>query len=64
MRAYVATKIHCPTKNVYFVQNATDGINSLLKSLKWQTGDVILLPNIAYACVRKTVVVLQERYGI
>lgn len=64
MRSYIASKINCPTKNVFIVQNATDAINCIAKSLKWNQGDVILLPNIAYACVRKTINVLKERYGV
>lgn len=59
MRAYIAGRINCPTKNVYLIQNATDGINCLLKSLLWKNGDVILIPNTAYPCVRKTVEVLK-----
>lgn len=59
MRAYVAGKINCPTKNVYLIQNATDGINCLLKSMLWKSGDAILIPNTAYPCVRKTVDVLK-----
>lgn len=64
MRAYIANKIHCPTKNVFIVQNATDGINCVAKSLKWTSDDAVLLPNIAYASIRKTINVLKERYGI
>jgi selenocysteine lyase/cysteine desulfurase len=64
MRVYVASKINCPQKNVYLVQNATDAINCLLKSMKWKEGDTILLPNTAYASIRKTVTVIQARYNV
>ena len=64
MRAFIAGKIHCPTKNVFIVQNATDGINCVAKSLKWTSDDVVLLPNIAYASIRKTITVIKERYGV
>ena len=63
MRAFIAGKIHCPTKNVFIVQNAT-GINCVAKSLKWTSDDVVLLPNIAYASIRKTITVIKERYGV
>jgi selenocysteine lyase/cysteine desulfurase len=33
---------------VFIVENATDGINSVLKSLTWSEGDVIVIPNTAY----------------
>lgn len=46
------------------IQNATDGINSLLKSLNWTKGDVIALPNTAYSCVRKTVDYLIEKFEV
>jgi selenocysteine lyase/cysteine desulfurase len=64
MRAYIATKINCSAKNVFIVQNATDAINCIAKSLKWSEGDIVLLPNIAYASIRKTITVLKERYGV
>jgi len=64
MRAYIAARINCPTKNLYLIQNATDGINCLLKSMSWKNGDAILIPNLAYPCVRNTVNVLRERYNI
>jgi selenocysteine lyase/cysteine desulfurase len=46
------------------VENATDGINCILKSFNWNEGDVVLIPNTAYACVRNTVVSLKDRYKI
>jgi selenocysteine lyase/cysteine desulfurase len=59
MRGYIASKINCPSKNVFIIQNATDGINCIAKSMKWSQGDVILLPNIAYASIRKTITVVK-----
>lgn len=64
MRSYIASKINCSAKNVFIVQNATDAFNCIAKSLKWAEGDIILLPNIAYASIRKTITVLKERYGV
>lgn len=63
-RAYIATRINCKPQNVFFIQNATDGINSILKSFTWKEDDTILIPNTAYACVRKTVVRLKDMYNI
>lgn len=59
MRGFIAQKVNSPTKNIFIVQNATDAINCIAKSLRWSPGDVVLLPNIAYASIRKTIVVLQ-----
>lgn len=64
LRAYVASRINCRTQNVFFVENATDGINCVLKSQTWSEGDVVLIPNTAYACVRKTVNWLKDRFNI
>ena len=64
LRTYVASKINCKPQNVFFIENATDGINSILKSFNWSEGDVILLPNTAYGCVRKTVTTLKDRYNV
>jgi hypothetical protein len=46
------------------VQNATDAINCLLKSLKWKAGDVVCIPNTAYACVRQTCNWIRDYYGV
>lgn len=60
----MAKRLNCEAKNLVFVHNATEAANCLLKSMKWKEGDVLLLPNIAYASVKKTVSVLKDRYGI
>lgn len=59
MRSFIAARIHCPTKNVFIVQNATDAINCIAKSITWKAGEVILLPNIAYSSIKKTISVIQ-----
>ena len=53
-RQFVASLINCKTDNLFMVQNATDAYNCLVKSISWEEGDVIAIPNTAYACVRKT----------
>lgn len=63
-RNYIAQRINCKADNLFFVQNATDGINCVLKSFNWHEGDVVLIPNTAYSCVRKTVNSLRDRYNI
>jgi selenocysteine lyase/cysteine desulfurase len=64
MRSVVAKRINCKPGNVFLVQNATDAINCLVKSIKWNEGDCILLPSTAYSCVRKTCNVVRDRYGV
>lgn len=63
-RSFIAHRINCRPENLFFVQNATDGINSILKSFNWHEGDVILIPNTAYSCVRKTVNSLRDRFNV
>ena len=64
MREYVAQLVNCPLKNLFLVQNATDAYNCLLKSMEWNEGDVIVLPNTAYAAIRKTTEWIRDRYGV
>ena len=64
VRAFVARKVNAKTENIYMVQNATDAFNGLMKSLDWKVGDIVLLPNTAYASIRKTVEWLRDKYGI
>jgi selenocysteine lyase/cysteine desulfurase len=54
-REVAANRVNAPLNNIFLVQNSTDAINCLLKSLKWKAGDTIAIANTAYACVRKTV---------
>ena len=47
-----------------FVDNATAGVNAVLRSMRWQTGDRIVLANHAYPAVKNTVRFLAERHGL
>lgn len=60
----MAKQVNSKPDNLFFVQNATDGINSLAKSLDWKKGDVVALPNTAYSCVKKTVQYLVEKFEV
>lgn len=63
-RTFVANRVKCKPDNLFIVQNATDAINSLVKSLTWEKGDTIVLTNMTYSCVKKTIDWLCERYGV
>ncbi|SPO06492.1 related to isopenicillin N epimerase [Cephalotrichum gorgonifer] len=56
-RAAVAEIIHAPVDSVVFLSNATVGINTILKNLKWNPDgkDVILSFSTVYTGVGKTV---------
>ena len=64
MREYVAQLVNCPLKNLFLVQNATDAYNCLLKSMEWNEGDVIALPNTAYTAIRRTTEWIRDRYRV
>nr|XP_022320532.1 hercynylcysteine sulfoxide lyase-like isoform X3 [Crassostrea virginica] len=50
-RAAAAEFVGADPENLVFVQNATTGVNSVLKSLQWQKGDEILATEHAYRAV-------------
>ncbi len=64
LKMYIAKRINCKPENLFFIENATDGINSILKSFTWNKGDVILIPNTAYMSVKKLLISLKDRYNI
>jgi len=47
-----------------FVENATAGVNAVLRSIRWQAGDRIVLANHAYPAVKHTVRFFAERHGL
>ena len=61
-RLGVATSLGLPT-NFGFVTNATEGINAVLQSLKFQPGDELLTTNHVYNAVRKAMQYVAGRSG-
>ena len=47
-----------------FVENATAGANAVLRSMRWNAGDRIVLANHAYPAVKHTARFLAERHGL
>lgn len=47
-----------------FVENATSGINAILRSLPWRAGDAIVLTDQVYPAVRNLVHWLAQRHGL
>ena len=54
-RAAVAPLLGVPTNEVVFVPNATTGVNTVLRNLLYQEGDVILYFSTVYGACEKTV---------
>lgn len=46
------------------VENASDGFNGFAKSIKWNAGDVIAMPNTSYAMVKRTIDYLIGKYQV
>jgi isopenicillin-N epimerase len=47
-----------------FVENASDGVNAVLRSFAWHAGDEVVLADHAYAAVRNTVDFLARQFDL
>ncbi|PKC74274.1 PLP-dependent transferase [Rhizophagus irregularis] len=61
-REAVAKFINAETNEVVFVQNTTTGINSVLKSLKYEEGDKLLYFSTVYAAIGSLLEYIHEIY--
>ena len=59
----VARFLHCQEQDVAFVENATAGMNAVLRSLDLRRGDEILANSHTYNAVRQTILNVCERTG-
>lgn len=59
-RAAMADYLGVPVEEVVFVSNATTAINVVLRSLRFERGDVILHLSTVYGSVEKTIEYLRE----
>jgi hypothetical protein len=64
VRETVAKYVNAPKDNVFMVENASDGFNGFVKSMKWKEGDVIAMPNTSYAMVKRTIDYLVDKYKV
>ncbi|KAI0130025.1 putative aminotransferase family protein [Xylariales sp. AK1849] len=63
-RAIVADILRCPTDELVLVPNATTGIDTVLKNLVWQPGDVVLCYELVYGSVANGLSYLEEAHGV
>ncbi len=63
-RARLAEFVGTAQQRLAFVENASDGVNAVLRSYPWRSGDEIVLANHAYPAVRATVNFLAQRHGL
>ena len=50
-------------QRIALVENATGAVNAVLRSVRWEQGDEIVLANHAYPAVQNTVAYLARRHG-
>lgn len=62
--ARLAEFIGATASNLAFVENATVGVNAVLRSIRWHAGDRIVLANHAYPAVKNTARFFAERHGL
>ena len=55
--------LSCDANDLAFVSNATSGVNTILRSLQFEQGDEILVPNHAYQACRNTINFVASRWG-
>ncbi len=60
----LATFVGTEGPRLGFVENTTDGINAILRSIHWKTGDEIVLADHAYPAVRNSVEFLAQHHGV
>lgn len=60
----IAEYLGCNTKNVAFVENASDGFNAAIRSIDLRPGDKVLRTNLAYPMVNTVLEFLVETKGI
>ena len=62
-RKALAVMLECDAEDLALVENATTGVNTVLRSLEFNTGDEILVPDHAYQACRNTIDFVAERWG-
>jgi len=62
-REALATFVGAGADDIAFVTNATTGVNAVLRSLKFEAGDELLLSNHEYNACRNVIYYIAERWG-
>jgi isopenicillin-N epimerase len=62
--AILATFVGADPQDLVFVENATTGVNTVLRSLSWQPQDEIVATNHGYRAVRHSLLYLCQRTGV
>lgn len=62
-RRSLASMLQCDADDLALIENATSGVNTVLRSLMFNKGDEILVPDHAYQACRNTIDFVAERWG-
>ena len=62
--ARLAEFLGTTAQRIALVENATGAVNAVLRSIRWNHGDEIVLANHAYPAVHNTVNYLARRHGL
>ncbi len=62
-REKLASFLSCDADDLALVENATSGVNTVLRSLQFAPGDEILVPDHAYQACRNTIDFVAQRWG-
>ena len=62
-RQAIANLVNCDYEDLALIENATSGVNIILRSLKFDEGDEIIVPNHAYQACRNTIDYVAEKSG-
>ena len=63
-RKAMAVMLECDAEDLALVENATTGVNTVLRSLEFNTGDEILVPDHAYQACRNAIDFVAQRWGV
>ena len=62
-RNTLADMLQCDAADLALVENATTGVNTVLRSLEFSQGDEILVPDHAYQACRNAIDFVAQRWG-
>lgn len=62
-KKYLANIIGAKNENLVFVKNATEGVNTILNSIKWQKTDHLLITNQTYPACKNAAYFYAKKFG-
>ena len=62
-RQALAGLLSCDADDLALIENATSGVNTVLRSLRFEPSDEILVPDHAYQACRNTIDYVADRWG-